>query len=63
MLAAAARSFAVLEGRDFVIPDDVKFLFPMTMRHRVVLAPGTELERETQDDVLGQILDRVAAPR
>ena len=63
MLASASRALAILEGRDFVIPDDVKFLFRATLRHRVLLAPGAELEGETTDEVLGQILDQVAAPR
>jgi MoxR-like ATPase len=63
MLACATRAYAVLEGRDFVIPDDVKLLFAPTMRHRVILAPGTELEGETTDGVLAQILERTAAPR
>src|SRR5262245_37168557 len=44
MLAAASRAVAVLEGRDFVIPDDVKSIWLPVMRHRVVLAPGAEVE-------------------
>jgi MoxR-like ATPase len=63
MLAAASRALAVLEGRDFVIPDDVKHLFRPTLRHRVQLAPGTELEGTAADDVLGRILEQVPAPR
>jgi MoxR-like ATPase len=63
MLAAAARAYAVLEGRDFVIPDDVKQLFDPTLRHRIVLAPGAELEGALGNDVLARILERVPAPR
>ena len=63
MLASASRAFAVLEGRDFVIPDDIKRLFPPTLRHRVLLSPDTELEGVSSDHVLAQILDRVPAPR
>jgi MoxR-like ATPase len=63
MLACAARAHAVLEGRDFVIPDDVKLLYRPTMRHRVVLAPVTELEGGTADGVLAEIIERVPAPR
>jgi MoxR-like ATPase len=63
MIAAAARAHAVLGGRDFVIPDDVKLLFRPALRHRVILAPGTELEGITVEEVLKGVLGKVAAPR
>ena len=63
MLAAAARALAALQGRDFVIPDDVKMLALPVMRHRVMLSPGAEIEGIGADRVLSEILDQVAAPR
>ena len=57
MLAAASRAAAVLEGRDFVIPDDVKGLFKPLLRHRVVLSPSAEVDGLGADPVLDQILD------
>jgi MoxR-like ATPase len=63
MLATASRALAALRGRAFVIPDDVKELFLPAMRHRIVLAPGAEVEGMTHDAVLKQILASVAAPR
>jgi MoxR-like ATPase len=63
MLAAAARAFATLQGRDFVIPDDVKALAPPVLRHRLVLSPGAEIEGSSADRVLREILDQTAAPR
>jgi MoxR-like ATPase len=63
MLAAASRAVAVLEGRDFVIPDDVKSIFLPLMRHRVVLAPTAEVDGASADQVLEQLLLAVAAPR
>jgi MoxR-like ATPase len=63
MLAAASRAAAVLEGRDFVIPDDVKGLFKPLLRHRVVLSPSAEVDGLGTDLVLEQILTQVAAPR
>ncbi len=63
MLATASRAYAALQGRAFVIPDDVKALFHLAMRHRVVLAPGAEVEGLTAKAVLDQILVRVPAPR
>jgi MoxR-like ATPase len=63
MLAAASRALAALEGRDFVVPDDVKRLALPALRHRVVLAPGAEIEGVTAETVLRQVVDQVAAPR
>ena len=63
MLATASRAAATLEGRDFVIPDDVKFLFRPIMRHRLLLSPSAEVEGRTVDQVLDTILEQVPAPR
>jgi MoxR-like ATPase len=63
MLATASRALAVLEGRDFVIPDDVKALALPTLRHRLVVAPGAEIEGLTAEALLRQILDQTPAPR
>jgi len=63
MLAAAARALAALQGRDFVIPDDVKQLALPVLRHRVILSPSAEIEGVTTDRVLGEILDQTPAPR
>jgi MoxR-like ATPase len=63
MLAAAARSAAVLEGREFVIPDDIKGLFKPLLRHRVVLSPSAEVDGLGADQVLDQVLAQVPAPR
>ena len=63
MIAMAARSYAALQGRDFVIPDDVKQLAVPALRHRVVLAPGAEIEGLSGDAVIRQILEQVPAPR
>jgi MoxR-like ATPase len=63
MLAAASRALATLEGRDFVVPDDVKRLFLPALRHRVVLAPGAEIEGVGTESVLRQVVEQVPAPR
>ena len=59
----AARAFAVLSGRDFVIPDDIKFLALPVLRHRLTLSPSAEIEGLTADRILREVLDRIAAPR
>ena len=63
MLASAARAFAATQGRDFVIPDDIKALAIPLMRHRIVLSPSAEIEGLAADRVLRDILDQTAAPR
>ena len=61
-LFRAARAVAVLEGRDFVTPDDVKGIAPAVLRHRIALSPELEVEGRTADDVLVALLDRIRAP-
>ena len=63
MLTTAARAYAALQGRDFVLPDDVKNLAVPALRHRIVLAPGAEIEGLTTDSVVRQILEQVPVPR
>ena len=62
-IAAASRARAALDGRDFVIPDDVKLLAPPTLRHRVILSPAAEIEGRTTDETLAALIERTAAPR
>jgi MoxR-like ATPase len=52
----------VLEGRDFVTPDDVKGVTPAVLRHRINLAPELEVEGRSADDVLSALLARVRVP-
>ncbi|HET9229302.1 MAG TPA: MoxR family ATPase [Thermoanaerobaculia bacterium] len=63
MLAAASRAAAVLDGRDFVIPDDVKRLWKPLMRHRVILSPSAEVDGLGTEAVLDQVLSNVPAPK
>ena len=62
-LFRAARGGALLNGRDFVTPDDVKDFALPVLRHRVILAPELEVEGRSADDVLRAVLGRVAAPQ
>jgi MoxR-like ATPase len=61
-LLKAARAAALLESRDYVIPDDVKLLAPAVLRHRITVAPELELEGVTPDTALKAILDKVEVP-
>ena len=61
-LLKAARAAALLEGRDYVVPDDVKALAPAVLRHRINVAPELELEGVTPDAALKAILDKTEVP-
>ncbi len=61
-LLKTSRALALIEGRDFVIPDDVKQLATPVLRHRVAVAPELELEGVTPDVALKSILDQTEAP-
>jgi len=62
-LVRAARAQAVLNGRDFVVPDDVREIAMPALRHRIALAPELQIEGQSPDDVLGALLAKVEAPR
>ncbi len=62
-LATAARAKAGIDGRDFVIPDDVKALAPAVLRHRLILQPDAEFEGLSADVCIGQILSEAQVPK
>ena len=62
-MVRAARAAALLEGRDFVTPDDVKRCALPALRHRVLLAPDAQLEGRGVDELLAALLATVDAPR
>jgi len=62
-LMLAARTLAACQGRNFVIPDDVKQIAPWVLRHRLLLRPEAEIEGVTADQVVREILDSVEVPR
>jgi MoxR-like ATPase len=63
MLAGAARARAALDGRDYVIPDDVKALAPAVLRHRVLLSAAAEIEGRPVEGVIARLIDEIGAPR
>ncbi len=62
-LLLAAKTVAAMDGRDFVVPDDVKMLLLPVFRHRILLKPEAEIEGLTPDAALGRIISRVSVPR
>jgi len=63
MLAGAARARAALDGRDYVIPDDVKALAAPVLRHRVLLSAAAEIEGRPVESVIERLINEVEAPR
>lgn len=62
-LMSAARAFALMNGQDYVSPDDIKAMYLPILRHRIELSAELELEGLSPDEVLQQLLDSVPAPR
>lgn len=58
----AARAYAFLNKRNFVMPDDVKFVAPAVMRHRLVLTFEADVEQKTADNIIKKIIDTIPTP-
>ncbi len=63
MLLQSATVLAALQGRDYVIPDDVKRMAPPVLRHRMILRPEADIEGITPDDIIARVLGSVEVPR
>lgn len=63
LMANAARARAALEGRDYVIPDDVKALATSVLRHRLVLSPAAEIEGREMEALVSELVENTEAPR
>ena len=61
-LYRAAKVWAAMDGRDFVTPDDVKYLAPFVLAHRITLSRDAKVARKTERDVLDSIVASVAVP-
>ena len=63
LLANAARARAALQGRDYVIPDDVKALATSVLRHRLLLSPAAEIEGRQVEALVAALVEQTEAPR
>ncbi|MBX2899506.1 MAG: MoxR family ATPase [Cyclobacteriaceae bacterium] len=59
----AAKAYAMINGRDFVTPEDIKLVALPVLRHRIILSPEKEMEGITADEVVSQIVNKVEVPR
>jgi MoxR-like ATPase len=62
-LLAAAKAWARISGRTYVIPDDVTSLVQVVLRHRLILTPEAELDRFTPEQALNTVLSTIPVPR
>ena len=61
-LLRTSQASALLDGRDYVIPDDVKDLVFVSLEHRIIISPGARVKGTTAADILADCLGRVAVP-
>lgn len=61
-LARAAQSLAVVSGRDYVLPDDIKKCAPYVLSHRIILKSGQRIREKSEIDVVAAILNRIEVP-
>jgi MoxR-like ATPase len=59
----SAKAFALINGRDFVSPEDIKEMALPVLRHRLQLSPEKEMEGISIDEVVKQIIDKIEVPR
>lgn len=62
-LARVSRAVAFLRGRDFVIPDDIAYIFRDVAAHRIVLSPKAKISGLSVDDILTSVLEKVPVPK
>jgi len=58
-----AKAYAALQGRDFIMPEDIKFVAHPILRHRILLSPEKEMEGMNADDIIALVIDKVEVPR
>jgi MoxR-like ATPase len=62
-LMQSAKSFALLQGRDFITPEDVKFIAPSILQHRLILTAEAEMEGHTPLKVVQRLIEKVEVPK
>lgn len=59
----SSKAYAILNGRNFITPEDVRFVAPHVLRHRIMLTAEKEMEGFTADQMVQQLIDKVEVPR
>ena len=58
----ASQAWAAIHGRDFVLPDDVKFMAPHVLTHRLIISPQAQLRGRLPQELVADIVDAVPVP-
>ncbi len=61
-LFRAGQALAAIQGRDYVTPDDIKYLADPILGHRLILAPGARLQNKNENNILDELLENVKVP-
>ncbi len=59
----SAKAMAAINGRDFVTPDDIRFVMIHVLNHRIILSPDKEMEGASSEDTIREIISRIEVPR
>lgn len=62
-ILSGAKAFAVMNGRDFITPDDVREVVYPALRHRILLTPEKEMEGSFPDEIIKSLVDKIEVPR
>lgn len=62
-IMATSKALAAMRGRDFVTPEDIQYVIPPVLRHRIILSPEKEMEGGSPEDVIADIIKMTEVPR
>ncbi|GHT67493.1 magnesium chelatase [Bacteroidia bacterium] len=62
-LLNATKSYALLQGRDFIIPDDIKYIAVPVLQHRLLLSPETEMEGHSASTIIKRLIEKIDVPK
>lgn len=62
-ILVSAKAKAAINGKDFITPDDIKFVAPHVLKHRVVLTPEKEMEGVSPSEIVNEIIEKIEIPR
>ena len=62
-ILSGAKATAAINGRDFITPDDIKFVAPHVLKHRIILTPEKEMEGVSAGEIVTQLIEKIEVPR
>lgn len=62
-LLNASKAYALLQGRDFIIPDDIKYIAVPVLQHRLILSPETEMEGRSAGTIVKRLIEKFEVPK